>query len=98
MKSTTKKIFVKAGLSNAYIHIKGTMKSEPYKSFEYTQHICDTDASATSAKKKYAVKYQLSTNNGLLQLTIRINQEVDIINIEVPAIDPYENNNSTQQS
>lgn len=60
------------------------------KTFTYTQHIGETEETATASKKKYAVAYSLSTINGLLTLTIHINKKVAIVPINVPAIDPYE--------
>lgn len=86
---TTKQIFVKANQNNVYIHIEGKLKSEENKTFKYTQHIGDTADAATTAQKKYAVTYNLSSDNGTLGLTITINKNVEKVEIKVPDIDPY---------
>lgn len=79
----TKTLYVKRGLSNVYIVIKGSLKDDS-KTFELSESI----SNVTEAAKNYNVKYSIKGDKGSLSLVISIDGDITEVPINAE-VDPY---------
>lgn len=88
---TDELLFVKSGLTNVSITIKGYLTEDPTKTIEHTSLIKDKEGnSMITAAKNYNVKYSIvPSEKGGLKLFIEVNGAVEEIELEVP-VNPYE--------
>ncbi len=79
-----KVLYVKKEQSNVKIVVKGTLDGGTQ--IDYEAAIANT----TEAAKRYVVKYSLSTENGQMKISININGNVTIKEVNIP-VNPYNN-------
>ncbi len=78
-----KVLYVKKDQSNVKIVVKGTLDGGTQINYEAVI------ANTTEAAQRYVVKYSLSTENGQMKISININGNVTIKEVEIP-VNPYQ--------
>lgn len=92
---SNKKLYVKSGVSNARIVIKGYLTADQSKTFKINKIITDNGTNTTSGQKLYNVTYSLAP--GSTTITITINDQVEQVDISVP-VAPYNSTTSETPS